>query len=163
MQKNAGVAKHTCISYILICKDLLTVDSCKKLLAKLLVARLAEKSEHVLLVALNTWLIEWIYTKCVSTHTTCKLKCVEQLTESELINLVDVDLDDRNSTICVCKDSSVHSTLICKINCLACKIVTHKCPVGRGALTPPRRNRAYRGKRCNLFVGDDACIVPRNV
>ena len=75
--KNAGVAKHTCISYILICKDLLTVDSCKKLLAKLLVARLAEKSEHVLLVALNTWLIEWIYTKCVSTHTTCKLKCVE--------------------------------------------------------------------------------------
>ena len=75
--KNAGVAKHTCISYILICKDLLAVDSCKKLLAKLLVARLAEKSEHVLLVALNTWLIEWIYTKCVSTHTTCKLKCVE--------------------------------------------------------------------------------------
>lgn len=86
------MAKHTCISYILICKDLLTVDSCKKLLAKLLVARLAEKSEHVLLVALNTWLVEWIYTKCVSTYTTCELKCVEQLTESELINLVDVDL-----------------------------------------------------------------------
>ena len=37
---------------------------------------------------------------------------------------------------------------------------TNKASVGRGALTPPRRNHAYRGKRCNLFVGDDACIVP---
>ena len=60
---------HTCISYILICKDLLTVDSCKKLLAKLLVARLAEKSKHVLLVALNTWLIEWIlHQVCIHSH-----------------------------------------------------------------------------------------------
>ena len=42
-------------------------------------------------------------------------------------------------------------------------IPPYKQTVGRGALTPPRRNHAYRGKRCNLFVGDDACIVPRSV
>ena len=30
-------------------------------------------------------------------------------------------------------------------------------------LEPPRRNHAYRGKRCNLFAGDDACTVPRSV
>ena len=42
-------------------------------------------------------------------------------------------------------------------------IPPYKQTVGRGALTPPRRNHAYRGKRCNLFVGDDACIIPRNV
>ena len=42
-------------------------------------------------------------------------------------------------------------------------IPPYKQTVGRGALTPPRRNHAYRGKRCNLFVGDDTCIVPRSV
>ena len=40
---------------------------------------------------------------------------------------------------------------------------TNKASVGRGALTPPRRSHAYRGKRCNLFVWDDACIVPWSV
>ena len=50
------------------------LQSRKKLLSLLLISRLAEQSEHVLLIALYTRLIERIHTKNVSAHAAGKLK-----------------------------------------------------------------------------------------
>ena len=49
-------------------------------LALCLIAWFVEQCEHVLLVCLNTWLVEWIHTEHVAADATSNLEEVDELT-----------------------------------------------------------------------------------
>ena len=68
---------------------ILFLQSCADCLALLLVAWLVKECEHVLLVCLYTWLVEWVHAKNVAADTATDLKEVEQLTDVVLVELWD--------------------------------------------------------------------------
>ena len=55
-------------------------------LALLLVARFIQECEHIFLVCLNSWLVEWIYAEHIATDTARLLKEVEQRTDRGLVD-----------------------------------------------------------------------------
>ena len=82
----------------------------------LLKSRLSKKSKHVLLVALYTRLVKWIYSKDITADTAGKLKEVEELSEIELILLRNLYHQVWYISIGMSKDGSVHGTLVDKIH-----------------------------------------------
>ena len=49
-----------------MCQNISGLESCLESLCHFLVAGLAEEGEHVLLVSLNTWLVEWVHAENVT-------------------------------------------------------------------------------------------------
>ena len=56
-------------------------------LALSLISWLVEQSKHILLVSLNTWLVEWVYTEDVAADTASNLEEVDNLTKVVLVEL----------------------------------------------------------------------------
>ena len=82
------------------------LESCLEGLSHFLITRLSKKSEHVLLVCLNTWLVEWIYAKNVTADTASLLEEIEESTEVVLVDALDRECKLWNATVDVCKLSS---------------------------------------------------------
>ena len=55
-------------------------------LSLLLISRLLKQGEHILLVSLNTRLVEWVYAEHIATDTARLLKEVEQRTDRGLVD-----------------------------------------------------------------------------
>jgi len=65
------------------------LESCLKSGSHLLITRLTEKSEHVLLVSLHARLIERIHAENVSADAACLLEEIEESTEVVLVHTLD--------------------------------------------------------------------------
>ena len=68
---------------------LFLLKSCADCLALLLVTGLVEQCEHVLLVCLYTWLVEWVHAKYITADTAANLKEVEKLADVVCVELRD--------------------------------------------------------------------------
>ena len=75
------------------------------------------------LVALNARLVEGIYSQHVAADAYCELEEIEQLTESVLILLRDIDHQVGHLTIRMGKNRAVHGTLVDKVHIFASQIV----------------------------------------
>lgn len=53
------------------------LQSLEKRFSLCLITWLSKQCKHILFIALNTRLVEWIYSQKITTHATCKLKEVE--------------------------------------------------------------------------------------
>ena len=102
---------------------ILRFQSPPALFSFLLAARLAKKSEHVLLVALHARLVERIHAGYVAADAAGKLEEVEQLSQIKLILLRNVYPEIGNTAVGVCQDSAVHGTLVDEIHSLSGQIV----------------------------------------
>ena len=65
------------------------LESCLEGFCHLLISRLTEKGEHILLVSLNSRLIKRIYSKYITADTACLLEEVEEGSEVVLIDALD--------------------------------------------------------------------------
>ena len=105
------------IRFLLLSQTLL--DS----LALSLIAWLVEQSEHILLVSLNTRLVEWVDTLDVTRDAASLLEEVDELTEIVLVELRNADADVRNTTIDVSQTRTELSHLVDLTDTLASKEV----------------------------------------
>ena len=78
----------------------------------LLIAGLSKESKHVLLVRLDTGLIERIYGKQVSGDAACLLEKVNQLAEPVCGKLGNMNDQIRNFTVDMCKNRSLQGLLV---------------------------------------------------
>ena len=92
-------------------------------LALSLISWLVEQSKHILLVSLNTWLVEWVYTEDVAADTASNLEEVDNLTKVVLVELRNRKADVWNTTIYVSQTCAKLSHLVYLINTLAFKEV----------------------------------------
>ena len=77
----------------------LILESCSEGLCLLLVAWLAQKSEHVLLVSLYARLVERIHTEDITADTACLLEEIEEGSEVVLVDALDAERELRHTTV----------------------------------------------------------------
>ena len=88
-----------------------------------LVSRLAEKSEHVLLVCLHTRLVERIHAKDVAADSACLLEEVEEGSEVMLVDALDRERELRHSAVDVSELGSELCHRVALLHMLSCKEV----------------------------------------
>ena len=101
----------------------LILESCSEGLCLLLVAWLAQKSEHVLLVSLYARLVERIHTEDITADTACLLEEIEEGSEVVLVHALDRERNLRNTTVDMCELYAQLSHLVDLVEALACEEV----------------------------------------
>ena len=104
-------------------RSLLCLETSLDGLRCLLVAWLAKKSEHVLLVCLNTRLVEWVDAQNVAADAASLLEKVDELTKVVLVQLRYLYLDVGYATIGVGQEGAQFGHLVNLVNTLACQEV----------------------------------------
>ena len=88
-------------------------------LCLLLVAWLLKKGEHILLVSLNTWLVEGVDTEDVARDTTTQLEEIYELTVVVGVELLNRDEDVWHTTVNVSEASTELCVLVYLVDALA--------------------------------------------
>ena len=92
-------------------------------LGLLLVARLVQESEHILLVGLNTRLVERIDSQGVSAYAAGELEEIEEAAEIVLVDLLHLYLKLRNIAVDMSQLGTELSHSVAILHILACEVV----------------------------------------
>ena len=101
-------------------RSALVSKSRKKLSAAILISRLTEKSIHILLIVLNTGLIEGINTEHIAGDSASKLEEVDHISVACLVLLCKLQNDIRNSAVIVRKSGCLEGIVVDLIERFAC-------------------------------------------
>ena len=99
------------------------LEPCSEGLCLLLIAWLAKKSEHVLLVSLNAWLVERIHTEDIAADTASLLEEIEEGSEVVLVDALDAERELRHAAVDVSELCSELCHRVALLNMLSSKEV----------------------------------------
>ena len=99
------------------------LESSLKSFCHLFVTRLSKKSEHVLLISLDAWLVERIHAKHVAADSACLLEEIEEGTEVVLVHALDGEGDLRYASVDMRKLGSKLSHSVALLYMLTCEEV----------------------------------------